>query len=135
MPEERYRMYKVQVLRRENEGTETMKLVFNLVGPNADEVAKDLYVFLYIEPYMVWPELPSTAHLAKDGQFAYLLLSPTFMKDRAKAPKAPDYYAEPGGKWPIGAGALHESAVAPNARMLQALTEFIQALAGSGRER
>lgn len=137
IPEEFYRMYKVRIVSWEpkdptNADPSTLLLTFDLVGgkPSAPP-KKGLQVYFYSEPEMVWPELPTTAQFAQPNQCAYLLLTATFMKNRAHA--LPADYAEPGGKWPIGAGNKLLGGAGPEpkaqARVLRAVASLLNALA------
>jgi hypothetical protein len=88
--------FKVEVVSRD-QGSGSHVLKFKLVGdlvplPDRDTVYE---IDLMIPGTAVWPVLPSTAQLCKEGDFGFLLLGASFGVDTSWAEE---------DKWPIGQG-------------------------------
>ena len=89
--------YKVKVVSKKDHGQKHL-LRFQLAGDDVPPAEKEKVheVDLREPGRKVWPQLPSTAQLGKEGQYGFLMLGPSAGINAA--------YAESGGKWPIGDG-------------------------------
>ncbi len=102
LDDNKYRIYKVQVLKKSSS-----KLEINLAGDNwVNHPKRNQKVDLDLNKD-VYAGLPSTALLAEPGQYAFLLLSDEFILKKTQIKEADlDAYADGDEKWPFGAAGL-----------------------------
>jgi hypothetical protein len=111
-----FRPYRVQVVERQV--TNGILLLTFVLARHAAQTAFKLQ--LPIESSYVWPDLPSTAQLAGNGQYGFLFLSDLWAEDNNLSPATlAEGYTEPGNKWPFGGDAPMSTA----ARLLSAMRD------------
>lgn len=111
-----YRPYRVQVIERQV--TNGILLLTFVLARHAAQTQFKLQ--LPIESSYVWPDLPSTAQLATQGQYGFLFLSDLWAEDNNLSPATlAEGATEPGNKWPFGG----DGPVSAAARLVSALRD------------
>lgn len=117
--------YRVQVVSSKRT-EETFLFSFRIDG--TDQVHT---VDLHLSNEVIWPERPSTAQLAAEGEFGFLLIDPKWLARELDGPLPLN-----GGKWPISAGdelvALAEKVAAYPELAAEAAVHLQKLLASKG---